>query len=224
MKHLLIAGGAMLALTACGGTAEKTASEKVADIAQTIETNNNLGALEKAQADLDAIIADATNTINEASAVKSKATIAIGSSFLTKNATSDGVITSESGLQYKVIQPGLENGAQATPGQGIAAHYHGFFIDKEVFDSSYQRGNPLTGPSNGFIKGWNEALGEMKVCEARTLFINSDLAYGDNGRGGIPGGATLLFNMQLLAVNGSGDEEIHECPEDKILSGPEAYN
>ena len=62
----------------------------------------------------------------------------------------------------------------------------------------------------------------MKVCEARTLYINSDLAYGDNGRGSIPAGATLLFNMQLLAVKGAGDE-IYECPEDKVLAGPEAY-
>jgi len=222
MKHLLIAGTAMLALTACGGSAEKTASEKIADIAKTIETDKNLGSLSKAESDLNAIIEDATNTINEASKVKSTATVAIGSAFLTKNASADGVVTTESGLQYKVVQPGLENGARAEPGQEIAANYHGFFIDGEVFDSSYQRGRPLIGPSNGFIKGWNESLGEMKVCEARTLYINSDLAYGDGGRGAIPGGATLLFNMQLLAVKGAGDE-IYECPEDKVLSGPEAY-
>lgn len=147
----------------------------------------------------------------------------IGAAFLKKNAKKDGVKTSASGLQYKVAQEGLENGAQAAPGQPIAAHYHGYFIDGEIFDSSYTRGQPLTGPSNGFIKGWNEALGEMKVCEARTLYINSDLAYGDNGRGGIPGGATLLFNMQLLAVAGQSDTEVFECPADKILSGPEAY-
>jgi len=222
MKHLLIAGTAMLALTACGGAAEKSASEKIADIAQNIEADKNLGSLNKAEAELNAIIDEASNTIEEASKAKSKATVAIGSAFLTNNASAEGVITTESGLQYKVIQAGLENGAQAETGQEIAAHYHGFFIEGEVFDSSYQRGRPLIGPSNGFIKGWNESLGEMKVCEARTLYINSDLAYGDNGRGGIPGGATLLFNMQLLAVKGAG-EKIFECPEDKVLSGPEAY-
>ena len=149
----------------------------------------------------------------------------IGAAFLKKNAKKSGVKTSESGLQYKVVQKGLENGASAAPGQGIAAHYHGYFIDGEVFDSSYTRGQPLTGPSNAFIIGWNEALGEMKVCEARTLYINSDLAYGDNGRGGIPGGATLLFNMQLLAVAGQSEtDEVYQCPADKVLSGPEAYN
>ena len=200
MKHLLIAGTAILALTACGGSAEKTATEKIAEIAQKIETDKNLGSLNKAEAELNVIIDEASKIIQEASKAKSKATVAIGSAFLTNNASAEGVITTESGLQYKVIQAGLENGAQAEPGQEIAAHYHGYFIDGEIFDSSYRRGQPLIGPSNGFIKGWNESLGVMKVCEARTLYINSDLAYGDNGRGSIPGGATLLFNMQLLAV------------------------
>ena len=63
----------------------------------------------------------------------------------------------------------------------------------------------------------------MKVCEARTLYVNSDLAYGNNGRRGIPGGSTLLFHMQLLAVEGSEDGLAYECPEEKILTGPEAY-
>jgi len=221
MKHFLIAGTALLTLTACGG-AEKTTSEKIAEIAQSIESNNNLGNLNKAEAELTAIIDAATKTIDEASTAKAKATVAIGSAFLTTNATADGVLTTESGLQYKVVQAGLENGAQAEPGQNIAANYHGFFINGDIFDSSYQRGRPLTGPSNGFIKGWNEALGEMKVCEARTLYINSDLAYGPADGRGIPGGSTLLFHMQLLAVNGSG-EAVYECPQDKILPGPEAY-
>jgi len=224
MKQLLIAGTAMLTLTACGGgTVEKTPSEKIAEIAQTIENDKNLGSLTKSEAELNAIIEDATNVIKEASDAKSKAAGSIGSAFLTNNASAEGVITTESGLQYKVIQAGLENGAQAEVGQEIAAHYHGYFIDGAVFDSSYRRGQPLIGPSNGFIKGWNESLGEMKVCEARTLYINSDLAYGDNGRGSIPGGATLLFNMQLLAVKGAGEGVAYECPEDKVLSGPEAY-
>jgi len=167
MKNLLIAGSAMLILSACG--AEKTASEKIAEIAQTVETDKNLGTLTKAEFDLNAIIDEASKVIEEANNAKSGITVAIGSSFLTKNAAADGVLTTDT------------------------------------------------------IKGWNEALGQMKVCEARTLYINSDLAYGDNGRGGIPGGATLLFNMQLIAVEGQSETEAYECPEDKILTGPEAY-
>ena len=144
--------------------------------------------------------------------------------WLAQNATAKGVVTAESGLQYKIVQAGLTDGAVAAPGQGIAAHYHGMFRDGKVFDSSYKRGQPLAGPSNGFIKGWNEALSEMKVCEARTLYINSDLAYGDRGRPSIPGGSTLIFHMQVLEVQKAGESEAtFKCPEDKILAGPEDY-
>jgi len=144
--------------------------------------------------------------------------------WLAQNAKAKGVMTTESGLQYKVVQPGLENGATAEPGQGISAHYHGMFRNGDVFDSSYERGNPLRGPSNGFIKGWNEALGEMKVCEARTLYIEPGLAYGDRARGPIPGGSLLTFHMQLLEVQKMGDDDaVYKCPDDKILAGPEVY-
>lgn len=144
--------------------------------------------------------------------------------WLAQNAKAKGVVTTDSGLQYKVAQAGLDNGATAAPGQGIAAHYHGMFRNGDVFDSSYERGSPLTGPSNGFIKGWNEALGDMKVCEARTLYIAPDIAYGDQARGSIPGGSLLTFHMQLLAVAGAAEDgEVNQCPEDKILAGPEAY-
>ena len=215
MKHILISTAALIALTGCGGSSSDGSS--LADLAQKIETETNLDTLFELEA-------TAASKVEEALAVHEKATVAVGSLFLSDNASKDGVITTASKLQYKVIQEGLENGASAAPGQGIAANYHGYFINGEVFDSSYTRGQPLTGPSNGFIKGWNEALGEMKVCEARTLYINSDLAYGDNGRGGIPGGATLLFNMQLLAVRKTDEtDHVYECPEEKILSGPEAY-
>lgn len=144
--------------------------------------------------------------------------------WLAQNATAKDVVTAESGLQYKVVQAGLADGAIAAPGQGIAAHYHGMFRDGKVFDSSYERGSPLRGPSNGFIKGWNEALGEMKVCEARTLYIEPSLAYGERARGSIPGGSLLTFHMQLLEVQKVGDDKaVYKCPEDKILAGPGAY-
>lgn len=215
MKHILISAAALIALTGCGGSASDENS--LANLAHKIETETNLDNL----FELEATAAD---KVEEALALQQQATVAVGSLFLKNNASADGVITTDSALQYKVVQEGLESGAKAAPGQGIAANYHGYFINGDVFDSSYQRGTPLSGPSNGFILGWNEALGDMKVCEARTLYINSDLAYGDNGRGGIPGGATLLFNMQLLAVQKLDESEaIYECPEDKILSGPDAY-
>lgn len=193
MKPFLILGAAAVALTACN-SAEPTLEREVSTEAPAVvETAPQPNAAE------------------------------IGAAYLAKNAKLEGVVTTDSGLQYKVVQAGLENGASADPGQQIAANYHGYFIDGEVFDSSYTRGRPLTGPSNAFIRGWNEALGEMKVCEARTLYINSDLAYGPRDGRGIPGGSTLLFNMQLLAVNGEGDDLVYQCPEGKILAGPENY-
>ena len=206
MKHLLIAGAAIFALAAC------SAASPDAKLPTDVE------GLKQAEQ-------NATDRLKAVIEARNQATIKEGADFLANNAKLDGVVTAESGLQYKVIQAGLENGATAAPGQGIAAHYHGFFIDGEVFDSSYKRGRPLTGPSNGFIKGWNESLGEMKVCEARTLYINSDLAYGPADGRGIPGGSTLLFNMQLLGVQKAGEDTnaVYECPEDKILAGPEAY-
>jgi len=146
------------------------------------------------------------------------------SAWLEQNAKAKGVIVSESGLQYIVIQQGDPNGAIANPGQGISAHYHGIFRDGSVFDSSYERGSPLRGPSNGFIKGWNEVLTQMKVCEARTLYIKPDLAYGSRQRGSIPADSLLTFHMQLLEVEKVEDNDaVYKCSDDKILNGPEDY-
>lgn len=225
MKHHLIFGAALLALSACSAQAPAPApeTETAASILESITPETDLETLLELETKFNEKLKAEAKAFNDTAIAGSKLSAAIGTAYLKNNAGLEGVVTSESGLQYKVVQAGIENGASAEPGQEIAANYHGFFIKGDVFDSSYNRGQPIEGPSNGFIKGWNEALGEMKVCEARTLYINSDLAYGDNGRGGIPGGATLLFHMQLLAVDGSDEGLVYECPEDKILAGPEAY-
>jgi len=86
-------------------------------------------------------------------------------------------------------------------GQIVEVNYHGFFPDGKVFDSSYQRGQPIEFPSNGVISGWVEALAGMKPCDAWTIYVPSDLAYGPDGRGSIPPNSTLIFNVQLLGVN-----------------------
>lgn len=144
--------------------------------------------------------------------------------YMAENAKLDGMIVNESGLQYTLAQAGIDGGISPEPGQQIAAHYHGTFPNGDVFDSSYERGRPLVGPSNGFIAAWNEALVDMKVCEARTLYVAPELGYGDRARGGIPGGSVLIFNMQLLAVNAPEEEgAVTECPEEKVLLTPEDY-
>lgn len=223
MKYHLLLGAALFAVSACSAPAPTPETESAASILEKITPETDLETLLQLETEFNAKLESEAKSLNKVAAEGTKLSAAIGAAYLKNNAGLEGVVTSDSGLQYKVVQAGIENGATAAPGQGIAANYHGFFINGETFDSSYNRGRPLEGPSNGFIKGWNEALGEMKVCEARTLYINSDLAYGDNGRGGIPGGSTLLFHMQLLAVDGSDEGLVHECPEDKILAGPEAF-
>lgn len=117
-----------------------------------------------------------------------------------QNATRDGVAQTSSGLQYKVVQAAIADGVKPNAGESITANYHGYYPNGEVFDSSYERGATMTHRSNGFIPGWNEALADMAVCEARTLYVPADLAYGNSGAGGRPTG-TLVFNMQLLSVN-----------------------
>ncbi len=116
------------------------------------------------------------------------------------NGERDNVMTTPSGLQYSVVRKGIDNAPKPEGGQIVTVNYHGFFRDGEKFDSSYDRAQPAQFPSNRVIKGWVEALSDMQPCEARTLYIPSDLAYGDNGRSGIPGGATLLFHVQLLGI------------------------
>ena len=111
----------------------------------------------------------------------------------------DDVMTTPSGLQYIVVQEGVD-GPNPRDTDIISVNYHGTFIDGKIFDSSYQRGTPLEFQTNGVIKGWIEAMKGMKPCEARTLFIPGDLAYGPNGRGSIPPNATLIFNVQLLGI------------------------
>lgn len=117
-----------------------------------------------------------------------------------ENGQREGVQTSTSGLQYKIIQAGIENGVVPVPGEGMTAHYHGYFPSGEVFDSSLARDQPMTHISDGFIAGWNEAIADMKVCEARTLYVPGVLAYDTSTRPGVPKGS-LVFHMQLLDVD-----------------------
>lgn len=118
-----------------------------------------------------------------------------------ENGKRDDVITTPSGLQYKTVQAGLQNGASPVGNEVVTVHYHGYFPNGDVFDSSYNRGQTIKFPANGVIPGWVEALTDMKTCEARTLYIPGNLAYGPQGRPSIPPNATLLFNVQLIGVN-----------------------
>jgi len=122
-----------------------------------------------------------------------------GEEFLAANKGKEGVITTVSGLQYKVITEGT--GRTPKPNDTVETHYRGTLIDGTEFDSSYKRGQTATFPVNGVIKGWTEALLLMKEGAKWQLFIPPELAYGERGAGGDIGpNATLIFDIELIAV------------------------
>jgi len=119
--------------------------------------------------------------------------------FLAANAKKDGVKTTASGLQYKVLKSG--SGKTPKPTDTVKVHYHGTLIDGTVFDSSVERGEPISFPVNGVIPGWTEALQLMKVGSKWELYIPASLAYGERGAGGkIPANAALIFEVELLGI------------------------
>lgn len=119
--------------------------------------------------------------------------------FLEENKTKEGVKVTESGLQYKVVKEGVGISPVAT--DEVKVHYTGKLLDGTVFDSSVERGEPITFGLNRVIPGWTEGLQLMKEGAKYIFYIPSNLAYGDAGAGGqIPGGAALIFEVELLQV------------------------
>lgn len=119
--------------------------------------------------------------------------------FLAENKTKEGVKTTASGLQYKVLKEG--NGAQPKSSDTVTVNYRGTLIDGTEFDSSYRRGQPATFPVGGVIKGWTEALQLMKIGSKYQLFIPPNLAYADHSPGPqIPPNSLLIFEVELMNV------------------------
>jgi FKBP-type peptidyl-prolyl cis-trans isomerase FklB len=129
---------------------------------------------------------------------------AAGEKFLAENKTKEGVKTTPSGLQYKVISEGKGESPKAT--DTVVTHYKGTLINGTEFDSSYKRGEPATFPVNRVIKGWTEALQMMKPGAKYQLFVPANLAYGERGAGGDIGpNETLIFEVELLEVKPGGE-------------------
>jgi len=124
---------------------------------------------------------------------------AASAEFLEQNAAREGVVVTESGLQYEVIEAG--EGAKPGPDDTVEVHYSGTLVDGTVFDSSYNRGEPVTFGVGQVIPGWTEALQLMPVGSKWKLAIPSELAYGAGGAGGVIGpNAALIFEVELLSI------------------------
>ncbi len=137
--------------------------------------------------------------LQEFMAKKSNAVKEEGKKFLETNKKQPGIVVLPSGIQYKILTQG--SGVKPTLEDTIKVHYKGTTLDGNIFDDSYSRGEPIEFPLNGLIEGWKQALVLMPVGSRWQLFIPSEYAYGDRGAGAnIPGGATLIFELELLAV------------------------
>ncbi|HEX6334817.1 MAG TPA: FKBP-type peptidyl-prolyl cis-trans isomerase [Flavisolibacter sp.] len=121
-----------------------------------------------------------------------------GADFMAVNKSKEGVHTLDNGIQYEVLKQGT--GRQATSTSVIRAHYRGSLLNGQEFDSSYRRNQPFSAPLTSLIKGWQQVIPLMTEGSTWRLWIPSDLAYGDRGTGGIPGGATLQFDIELLEI------------------------
>lgn len=121
-----------------------------------------------------------------------------GDAYLAENAKKEGVKTTDSGLQYKVIKAG--SGASPKATDVVQVNYEGKLIDGTVFDSSYERGEPVEFPLNQVIPGWTEGLQLMKKGGKYEFYIPADLAYGEAGNVGIEPNSTLIFTVELLDV------------------------
>lgn len=125
--------------------------------------------------------------------------IRLGEQFLATNKTAEGVIETESGLQYKIMKSGSGEEHPAANSK-VSVHYHGTLLDGSMFDSSVVRGEPLSFGLNQVIKGWTEGVQLMVVGDKFKFFIPANLGYGDSAAGKILPGSLLIFEVELLAI------------------------
>lgn len=139
--------------------------------------------------------------VDEQMAARQAENVAAGEKFLEENGKREGVITTESGLQYEVLKKA--EGTKPTVEDVVTVHYTGSLTDGSVFDSSVERGAPIDLPVGGVIQGWVEGLQLMNVGEKYKLYIPSDLAYGDQSPSPlIPPSSVLVFELELLGIKG----------------------
>lgn len=124
----------------------------------------------------------------------------VGKAFLTQNARAPGIHVTASGLQYRILQSGPANGLRPKPADEVKVNYEGKLLDGVVFDSSYQRGEPVVMTVRDLVPGWVEALQLMRPGDQWLLYVPPSLGYGDKGAGPIPPNSVLVFKLELIAV------------------------
>jgi len=143
-----------------------------------------------------AIFYFARSSMNKKAAIEN---VAIGKDFLIKNKANDGVLETASGLQYQILRKG-EGNDHPSASSNVKVHYHGLLIDGTVFDSSVDRGEPISFPLNQVIRGWTEGVQLMVVGDKFKFFIPSELGYGNRATGKITSGSLLIFEVELLDI------------------------
>lgn len=138
--------------------------------------------------------------MQEEQQAEAQAARAESEAFLAENGQRDEVTTTDSGLQYRVLEEG-DGGASPAASDTVLAHYEGRLVDGEVFDSSIARGQPAEFQLDQVIPGWTEGLQLMNAGDRYRFFIPSSLGYGESGSGPIPPNSTLIFDVELLEVN-----------------------
>ena len=134
---------------------------------------------------------------NKAEAQKN---LSVGAVFLASNSSDIGVVVTSSGLQYKVLNQG-EGQIKPLVSSKVKVHYHGTLLDGTVFDSSVDRGQPISFSLKQVISGWTEGLQLMVVGDKYRFYIPANLAYGNRATGKIAAGSLLIFDVELLAIN-----------------------
>ena len=123
-----------------------------------------------------------------------------GPDFLTRNAAAKRVVTTASGLQYFIVKSGSKAGRSPVGSDSVTFDYEGKLVTGETFDSSFARGTPLTGPVDGFVPGFTEALKLMRPGDEWIVWIPPALGYGERATGSIPANSVLRFKLALHGV------------------------
>lgn len=129
-------------------------------------------------------------------------TLAEGEAYLAKNKTAPGVVTTATGLQYKIISSGPPSGVHPKPSDEVKVNYEGRLINKDrtIFDSSYKDGTPIIFVLNRVVPGWTEALQLMRPGDTWEVWLPAKLAYGEQDKGDIPPNSVLDFKIELIDV------------------------